>query len=211
MLEPLPSRDLIRKVYDLTAPLYPLSSRAFHSRGHARLLELAGDIDGRQVLEVATGSGEMFCKLAAANSRGLTAGVDLSPAMVAQVRRAAGPGYPLQACNARALPFREATFDVVVCCYLFELLPDDALEPAAAELLRVLRPRGRALFCSVSQRYAGFNALYRLGAAAIPMFFGRQIASRMPEVLERQGFRVVARETLRQTGYPTDLTVAERV
>lgn len=204
----------VRMAYDFTAPLYPLSSKYFHSRAHSRLLELAGEIAGSSVLEVATGSGELFARLVAANPTGLTAGVDLSPAMVAAVRRNLngasrnGGVQMLQACDARLLPFRDATFDTVIACYLFELLPESALDAAAAEFRRVLRPDGCLLMTNVSQSRVGFNMLYRLGSFAAPMFWGRQVSRRIPEILERQGFRVLSRETLRQSGYPTDITVA---
>ena len=126
------------------ARAYPLSSRVFHARAHARLLDLAGKIEGCRVLEVPTGSGELYRRLLRANPSGITAGVDLSPAMVAATRRSLRDNHDrslLQACDARQLPFPDACFDVLVSCYLFELLPDAGLAPAANEMRREI---GRA-------------------------------------------------------------------
>ena len=44
-----------RRIYDLLAPVYPLSTMCFHSRAHRSVLDAAGVEDGMRVLEVATG------------------------------------------------------------------------------------------------------------------------------------------------------------
>ena len=47
-----------RRVYDLLAGVYPLSTFLFHEKAHKVALSLAGIRDGMRVLEVATGSGD---------------------------------------------------------------------------------------------------------------------------------------------------------
>src|ERR1035438_5435045 len=69
--------DRTRRVYDRMAAVYPVSTMLFHSRAHQSALEASGIADGMQVLEVATGSGEMFRRLVKANASGATIGVDL--------------------------------------------------------------------------------------------------------------------------------------
>src|SRR5579864_8326646 len=83
-----------RRLYDLVAGVYPLSSKLFHAEAHKVALSLAGIRDGMRVLEVATGSGEMFRHLARRNSRGLNCGVDLSPNMAARTQREARRRIP---------------------------------------------------------------------------------------------------------------------
>jgi hypothetical protein len=61
-----------RRVYDLVAGIYPLSTLLFHEKAHKVALSLSGISDGMRVLEVATGSGEMFGRLVHINPRGLT-------------------------------------------------------------------------------------------------------------------------------------------
>ena len=80
-----------------------------------------------KVLEVATGSGEMFRRLVRANRSGSTVGVDLSPNMAARTQRIARRRFPAaqthcQAVDARHMPFRSDAFDAIFCCYLLELL-----------------------------------------------------------------------------------------
>src|SRR5271169_2890197 len=117
--------DRTRRIYDLLAGVYPLSTLLFHEKAHKVALSLAGIKDGMRVLEVATGSGEMFGRIVKINPGGLTCGVDLSPNMAARTQRLGRRNRPsarahCQAVDARRMPFRDATFDAVVCCYLLE-------------------------------------------------------------------------------------------
>ncbi len=73
-----------KKVYDYLSGVYPVSSYFFHSKAHKVALQMAGVSDGMRVLEVATGSGEMFRRLIRANPTGATVGLDLSPNMAAR-------------------------------------------------------------------------------------------------------------------------------
>ena len=68
-----------RRVYDNLSAIYPASTFFFHSKAHRCLLRHAGIQNGMQVLEIATGSGEMFRRLVKANPEGKTFGLDLSP------------------------------------------------------------------------------------------------------------------------------------
>ena len=80
-----------RRVYDILASVYPLSTFFFHSKAHACALRHSGIRDGMRVLEVATGSGEMFRRLVRSNPNG----ADLRPGSFAEHGRAhAAPGPP---------------------------------------------------------------------------------------------------------------------
>lgn len=215
------SARLTRRAYDLTAPFYPLSSLLFHRRAHRRLMELAGPLDGRSVLEVATGSGELFRRLLDRNGNGLTVGFDLSPGMVAMVKRtlngfhgknggSARGRYALQAVDARHMPFRDGFFDALFNCYLFELLPEQDILLTLREFRRVLRPGGRLLLVNVSEERRSFNFIYGALSSAAPSYWGRQVARFMPSLLARSGFRLLHSEVITQTGYPSAITVAER-
>src|SRR5437867_4243455 len=126
-----------RRIYDLLANVYHVSASLFHSRAHHCVLDCADVRDGMQVLEVATGSGEMFFRVVAANGNGKSLGVDLSPNMASQTQKRARKAFPnanvlCQAVDARRLPFQDAVIDRIICCYLLELLPAD-------DIRRVLR------------------------------------------------------------------------
>lgn len=100
-----------------------------------------------RVLDVACGSGNTA--LVAARRFGTVAGIDFVPALVDRARRRAeadGLDIDFQVADAQALPFPDASFDVVVSVFGVIFAPDQ--EQAASELLRVCRPGGRiALAC----------------------------------------------------------------
>lgn len=94
-------------------------------------------------------------------------GVDLSGRMLARAgRRAHGLRRPvaLLIADARAPPFRAASFDTVVCTLALPAMPDQ--RAALAEIHRVLRPTGRMLLLDhvrslrKSLRAAGFTIGY---------------------------------------------------
>ncbi len=204
-----------RRVYDRLAPVYPVSTLLFHSRAHRRALECSGIRDGMRVLEVATGSGEMFRRLVNANRSGSTIGVDLSPNMAARTQRHAHRKFPgsranCQAVDARQMPFRDETFDVVVCCYLLELLAAEDITRTVEEFYRVLRRRGRLALVMIGQNTALFNTIYKVLGSLAPAFWGRQVERRVPELIEACDFRIVRDQVVRQTLYPSRVLVAHK-
>ena len=204
-----------KKIYDRVSFIYPVSTFFFHSRAHARAMELSGIRDGMRVLEVATGSGEMFRRLVKANPSGRTIGLDLSPNMAARTQRDArrafqGANVNCQAVDARYLPFRDETFDAVVCCYLLELLGSDDIALALSEIHRVLKKRSAFTLVVIGENTAFFNKMYRFGGAIAPAFWGRQVESKVPEMIESFDFRIERDCAIRQGFYPSRVLIARK-
>ncbi len=109
-----------------------------------QILPLAAEhlAGARRVLDVGTGEGQV-ARLAVRLGAAHVAGIDPTWAQVVTAQeRAAGPAYARA--GATTLPFRDATFDAVVACLVFEHI--DEPDAAIAEVARVLRPGGRFLF-----------------------------------------------------------------
>ncbi|GAB3574445.1 class I SAM-dependent methyltransferase [Leifsonia lichenia] len=106
------------------------------------LVELAGDVAGRRVLDAGCGSGPILSDL---RDRGaVVTGFDSSAGMVAQARRRLGADADLLVADlAHPLPFADQTFDDVVVSQALHYLEDWA--PTLAEFRRVLKPGGRLL------------------------------------------------------------------
>jgi SAM-dependent methyltransferase len=97
---------------------------------------------GERVLDVACGNGN--AALAAARRFCQVVGVDFVPALLDRGRqraRAEGLDVTFQEADAEALPFPDASFDVVLSTCGAMFAPDQ--EQTARELLRVCRPGGR--------------------------------------------------------------------
>jgi ubiquinone/menaquinone biosynthesis C-methylase UbiE len=204
-----------RRVYDALAEVYPLSTMFFHARAHKEVISLSGIQDGMRVLEVATGSGEMFRRIAGVNPGGVTCGVDLAPNMAARTQRVAWRLIPgvrahCSAVDARSMPFRDGSFDAVVCCYLLELMSCDDIARALGEMHRVLRPRGRLALVLIGQNVPAFNVMYRLGGSLAPSFWGRQVETSIPEVMDSYEFQVEHDRKVRQGYYPSRVMVARK-
>lgn len=205
-----------RRVYDRLAAIYPASTFFFHSKAHKAALDLSGIREGMRVLELATGSGEMFRRLVRANPAGQTFGLDLSPNMAARTQSRARAEFPnsgahCEAVDARYLPFRGATFDAVVCCYLFELLSAEDIRRTLAEVRRVMKPGARFTLVVIGQQAAIFNRLYRVCGRLAPAFWGRQVDESIPAVLAAARFRMVSEKTVKQGFYPSRVMVLEPI
>jgi ubiquinone/menaquinone biosynthesis C-methylase UbiE len=97
---------------------------------------------GSKVLDVAAGNGN--CSLAAARRWCDVTSTDYVPALLENGRqRAHGERLPItfREADAEALPFADASFDVVLSSFGVMFAPNHA--QAARELLRVCRPGGR--------------------------------------------------------------------
>jgi len=108
------------------------------------VLDLAGSVEGLDVLDVGCGDGASAVALALRGAR--SSGVDISSDALAQARRnsrAADVSIALAAADAGRLPFPAGRFDLVisVTALCFVASPDDAVR----EMARVLRPGGRVV------------------------------------------------------------------
>jgi ubiquinone/menaquinone biosynthesis C-methylase UbiE len=205
-----------RLLYDLVAPFYPISSRLFHAHAHAKTLEMLNLQNGSSVLEVAMGSGEMFQRLVRANPGGQTIGVDFSANMSAKSQakiRATHVGADAHCpcTDARQLPFRDGSFDALVCCYLFELLNEGHMLQAMDEMARVIKPGGRLGLILVAQTASSFNLLYKFCTLIAPAFWGRQVSSEMPDLLRSRDFEIETATKVRQLYFHSRILIAKRL
>lgn len=101
---------------------------------------LLGPVAGKDVLEIGAGTADSSAWLREQGAR--TVATDLSLGML---QRASAADLPRAVCDARVLPFADASFDVVFTAY--GALPFVA-DPARVhtEVARVLRPGGRWVF-----------------------------------------------------------------
>lgn len=105
-----------------------------------------GDLDGRSVLEIGSGTGDDARELAAlVGGGGRVVGTDVSAAMVEEARRrsAQGSSLPVEFTveDMRDLTFADGAFDATTAKLVRQHCDD--LDAADAELLRVTRPGGR--------------------------------------------------------------------
>jgi SAM-dependent methyltransferase len=138
------------------------------------LLSEAADVrSGHTVLDVAAGSGN--ATLAAARRFTTVTSTDYVPALLERGRRRAdAEGFTsitFEVADAEALPYADASFDIVLSTFGVMFTPDH--QRAAAELMRVCRPGGRIGLASWTP--SGFlGQLLRLVAQYVPPARGVQ-------------------------------------
>jgi len=106
------------------------------------ILDLAGDVAGRRILDAGCGSGPVMAALR--DRGGVVTGFDKSTGMLEQARRRLGGDADLLMADLSSpLPFADGTFDDVIASLVLHYLEDWGL--ALAELRRVLKPGGRLI------------------------------------------------------------------
>jgi SAM-dependent methyltransferase len=111
----------------------PLTDQAF-----TPLLDSIGDLSGRRVLELASGTGHLAARAVA---KGATVvGIDAAPNMIELARQNVPEAAEFHEGNAEALPFEDGSFDAVLSSFGFLHFahPEDALR----EAVRVLKAGG---------------------------------------------------------------------
>ena len=111
-----------------------------------RVLEHAALTGGDEVLDVGCGTGTLAIGAARAAAGVRATGLDADPAILARAReKTAGADLEIgfDQGMSTALPYADASFDVVLSTLFFHHLPDDSKRETADELVRVLRPGGR--------------------------------------------------------------------
>lgn len=139
------SGGLIRR-----ARLYEIFSAAafLGRRGRVfdQLAALSGAIPGDRVLDVGCGTGFFATRLATAvQPGGRVDGIDPSPPMIDYAAGRGSAHCVFTVAAAEALPFEDATFDVVTSTLVIHHITPSARPTALAEMARVLRPGGHLL------------------------------------------------------------------
>ena len=105
------------------------------------MIDLAGDVDGRRVLD-AGAPRPLSAALSA--KRVIMTGFDSSPAMLDLARQRLGAAADLRVADlSKPLPFADGSFDDVVSSLVLHYLED--WSAPLAELRRVLKPGGRLI------------------------------------------------------------------
>jgi demethylmenaquinone methyltransferase/2-methoxy-6-polyprenyl-1,4-benzoquinol methylase len=140
-------RRYVRRLFATIADRYDFITVALSygqdRRWKRRLVERASPRADVGALDLATGTGDIAFALAARGAR--VVGLDVTPRMIELAREKTvgqdGPAFLVG--DMLALPFPDASFDLVTTGYGLRNVPD--LTVAVDEIHRVLRPGGRLL------------------------------------------------------------------
>lgn len=153
---------LVQAMFDEVAPRYDLANAALSLGQDAhwrRVVALAARPADADVLDVASGPGNVATELVARGARSVVA-LDLSENMLRVGYERGHAGIRWVNGDALALPFPDATFDALTISFGLRNVPDP--EAAAHEFARVLRPGGRVVVCEfAAPTWRPFREVYR--------------------------------------------------
>ncbi len=190
--------------YDAFAEAYAAESESNLVNGYyARpaVLDLAGDVAGRRILDVGCGAGPLLESL---RDRGaVVSGVEPSIKMLELARKRLGEDADLHQAGLGGdpLPFPDGAFDDVVACLVLHYLED--WKAPLADLRRVLTPGGRLIVVvdhpfiyKLMHSEADYFAViprpeeWTFGGHTAPMLFWHRPLHAMSAAFTEAGFRI---------------------
>jgi len=169
-------------VFNSVAPKYDLMndlmSAGLHRLWKAFAVRQAGVRAGMRVLDVAGGTGDLAVQFARqAGPTGQVWLTDINATMLGEGRNRlldAGVIVPVAQCDAEALPFRDATFDIVSVAFGLRNMTNK--ERALADMRRVLRTGGQLLVLEFSRIWAPLAPLYDAFSFNVLPWLGEKVA-----------------------------------
>ncbi len=155
--DPADKSRQVREMFDSIAPAYDFMNRAMtmgiDKLWRRRAVKLLRDCQHDDLLDIATGTGDLAIRLARELDPIAVTGVDLSEGMIeigrAKVEKEGlSDVVTLGIGDCLLLPFTDASFDAVTCAYGVRNFAD--LEAGYREMHRVLRPGGNAVILELS-------------------------------------------------------------
>lgn len=155
--DPADKSRQVREMFDSIAPAYDFMNRAMtmgiDKLWRRRAVKLLRDCQHDDLLDIATGTGDLAIRLARELDPIAVTGVDLSEGMIeigrAKVEKEGlSDVVTLGIGDCLLLPFTDASFDAVTCAYGVRNFAD--LEAGYREMHRVLRPGGKVVILELS-------------------------------------------------------------
>ena len=141
---------------------------------------LSGSGQGAQVLDCASGTGDVALLFRMLYPNAQVTGLDLTEGMLRFAReKALKKNLDVKFCQGdlMALPFKDSTFDVVSISYGIRNVPDARV--ALAEMIRVLKPGGRLLVLETGEVSSPvMSLLFKFFMTKVVPFLGGLISAR---------------------------------
>lgn len=184
----------VQAMFQRIAPSYDLINRLMTGgqdvNWRRQVIRQARIPQNGQVLDLGTGTGDLTREALRQAPGCKPFSADFSLGMMQAGQRQAGPTLRWSCADALALPFPDATFDVVVSGFLLRNVVD--LPQALREQLRVLKPGGRMVALDTTRpRPSLLSPFIRFHMHTVIPFIGRLVAGApdaytyLPETSER--------------------------
>lgn len=114
--------------------------------GRMPVLDLCGNIKGKDVLDLGCGEGYMARQLIDGEPTSIK-GVDLSPEMISRAKvQNIHSNVSFQTGNVTSIPFEDNSFDLVICVFVYNYVTTKEMLESFKEVKRVLKSPGKFIF-----------------------------------------------------------------
>jgi ubiquinone/menaquinone biosynthesis C-methylase UbiE len=202
------------ETYTRTAAVYDLWATVTESRARRRVAEVLNVRDGDSILEVAAGTGLLFVDLLERNPHGRNVGIDLTDAMLKHARdkaeRTVAENWDLRIGDAYALDFPDGSFDAIVNCYMFDLIPDADFGRVLGEFYRVLKPDGRLVLATLVPTGGPIYRLWEILYGLNPKWVGGCRGVCVGDAVTHAGFEIESNDRVSQLTMVTEVLRARK-
>ncbi len=206
------AQNEIGALYDSKVWFYDVWAYFTESKARYRALELAKIHNNQSVLEVAVGTGLMFSDIVQRNSKGENIGIDISQGMLSKAKRRLSKqqneNYSLSIGSAFNLKVKDASIDMLVNNYMFDLIPFNQMDSVIDEFNRVLKQNGKLLLINMTKSERFGASLYENLYSLSPRLMGGCRGVQLTDLLTQHGFRIEVREYIQQMLFPSEVILA---
>ena len=206
----------VKKVYNSLAWIYDVWGKLTETRAKERILHLANINNGQAVLEVAVGTGLTFKEIVSLNADGLNVGIDISDKMIQLAekrisKRPASGKVELKQASAFDIPYPEQTFDLILNCYMFDLIPFAEMGSIMTEFHRVLKSGGKLALTNMTNGKSRPSHIYSYLSRLSPKLMGGCRPVDLKEMLTQHGFEIKNRDYVEQFFFPSEILLAVKM
>lgn len=193
----------LSEIYTRTAAFYDGVVAEKQAPAKLTAIEMLARQNGERFVEIGAGTGWAFRRIVAASGVENAWALDVALGML-EVARDAISGVPVAApslllADGRSLPFADASIDCMLNTYTFEVMAIPDISAMLHDMLRVLRPDGRAVIVNLTDATSGDPADEEIirdwvqRYEADPEFFGGARPLQLSQMLQAHGFDKVER------------------
>ena len=110
--------------------------------------------------------------------------------------------------DARQMPFTAESFDVIMNCYMLDLIPESDIPKVLREFRRVLKPTGRLVLLVMARQNWLIQSIWMSVYTLSPTLVGGCRPVSLSAYLTAGGWRTEQGEQISQNGFRSELTLA---
>jgi ubiquinone/menaquinone biosynthesis C-methylase UbiE len=147
--------SMIKETFDTIAGDYDCNPLRFFSASAEYIVSLVSLHGNENVLDVATGTGNVALSAASRLSQGSVTAIDFSPGMLQQARKKAAlrniRNVTFIETDMQSMDFTASLFDVAICA--FGIFFVDDMDSLLYKIYQRIRPGGRIAICNFAEDY----------------------------------------------------------